>query len=50
MTKHDIVIHDYLDIHSSQLMKMWERRQKGYRLMKYQILSEKDLLGFQVIC
>ncbi len=43
-TKRDVVIHDYLDIRSPQLMKMWERRQKGYRLMKYQILNEQDIL------
>ncbi len=44
IAKRDIVIHDYLDTSSPQLMKMWERRQRGYRLMKYQVLSEKDLL------
>lgn len=45
VSKSDIVIHDYLDVHSPQLMKMWERRQKGYRLMKYQILNAQDLLS-----
>ena len=43
-TKRDVVIHDYLDTLSPQLMKMWERRIKGYRLMKYQIVDEQDIL------
>ena len=42
--KHDVLIYDYLDSTSPPLMKMWERRQKGYRMMGYQILSEQDLL------
>lgn len=46
-TKCDVVIHDYLDVRSPQLMKMWERRQKGYRLMKYQILNEQDILAMR---
>ena len=35
--KHDVRIYDYVDTGHPQLARMWDKRQKGYRNMGYQI-------------
>jgi len=37
--KTDILIHDYVELENSQLSRMWEKRQRGYRAMGYSIES-----------
>jgi len=36
-TKTDILIHDYVELDHPQLARMWEKRQRGYRAMGYQV-------------
>ena len=36
-TKNDVRIHDYIDTGHPVLMRMWEKRQKGYRAMGYKV-------------
>lgn len=35
--KTDILIHDYVELDHPQLCRMWEKRQRGYRAMGYQV-------------
>lgn len=37
MSKTDILIHDYAELEHPQLARMWEKRQRGYRAMGYQV-------------
>lgn len=37
--KHDVRIIDFVDADQPTLMRMWEKRQRGYRAMGYQILG-----------
>lgn len=37
--KTDILIHDYAELDNPQLSRMWEKRQRGYRAMGYNIES-----------
>jgi superfamily II DNA or RNA helicase len=37
--KHDVRIYDYVEQDHPQLARMWEKRQRGYRAMGYQILA-----------
>lgn len=36
-TKADVRIYDYVDIGHPALMRMWDKRQRGYRAMEYQV-------------
>ncbi len=36
-TKHDVRIYDYVDADHPALVRMWERRQRGYRAMGYRV-------------
>ncbi|MES2262666.1 MAG: DEAD/DEAH box helicase family protein [Pseudomonadota bacterium] len=35
--KTDILIHDYVELDHLQLVRMWEKRQRGYRAMGYRV-------------
>lgn len=37
--KHDIRVYDYTENDQPQLARMWNKRQRGYRAMEYQIKS-----------
>lgn len=39
--KTDILIHDYAELDHPQLARMWEKRQRGYRAMGYQVESNQ---------
>ncbi len=39
--KHDVRIYDYIEHDNPQLLRMWKKRQRGYRAMGYKIQSEK---------
>jgi superfamily II DNA or RNA helicase len=36
-SKTNILIHDYAELDHPQLARMWEKRQRGYRAMGYQV-------------
>ncbi|MBI5579042.1 MAG: DEAD/DEAH box helicase family protein [Deltaproteobacteria bacterium] len=40
--KRDVRIYDYVELDHPQLTRMWEKRQRGYRAMGYQIRSWND--------
>ncbi len=40
-TKTDVRIYDYVDAGHPVLLRMWERRQRGYKAMGYQIKDDK---------
>lgn len=42
--KSDILIYDYVEQDHPQLYRMWEKRQRGYRAMGYQVISEQQQL------
>ena len=37
--KKDLRIYDYVEYDQPQLARMWEKRQRGYRAMAYQVRS-----------
>lgn len=39
--KTDILIHDYVELDNPQLSRMWEKRQRGYRAMGYNVESDQ---------
>ncbi len=39
--KQNVRIYDYIEYDQRQLARMWDKRQRGYRAMGYQILSQK---------
>lgn len=39
--KKDVRIYDYVENHQPQLVRMWDKRQRGYRAMGYQITSSE---------
>ena len=39
--KKDVRIYDYVEHNNSQLARMWDKRQRGYRAMGYTIVAEK---------
>jgi len=43
--KNSVQIYDYVDASYAQLMRMWERRKRGYRAMGYAIVSTADGQG-----
>ena len=40
--KSDILIYDYVELDHPQLYRMWEKRQRGYRAMGYQVDSNQQ--------
>lgn len=42
--KSDILIYDYVEQDHPQLYRMWEKRQRGYRAMGYQVDSDQQQL------
>ena len=44
-SKSDVLIYDYIDTGNPVLERMWEKRQRGYRTMGYQINSEQMSLS-----
>ncbi len=42
--KSDILIYDYVELDHPQLYRMWEKRQRGYRAMGYQVDSDQQQL------
>lgn len=42
--KSDILIYDYVEQDHPQLYRMWEKRQRGYRAMGYQVISKQQQL------
>ena len=40
--KSDILIYDYVELDHPQLYRMWEKRQRGYRAMGYQVDSDQQ--------
>lgn len=44
-SKSDVLIYDYVDTGTPVLERMWEKRQRGYRAMGYQINSEQMSLS-----
>jgi len=42
--KQDVRIYDYAETDQPQLARMWDKRQRGYRAMGYQIMSPEALL------
>ena len=43
--KREVVIHDYVDAHEPQLVKMASRREAGYRSLGYDVTHADDLLS-----
>ncbi len=41
-SKTDILIYDYVELDHPQLYRMWEKRQRGYRAMGYQVDSDQQ--------
>ena len=37
ISKSDILIHDYVELEHPQLVRMWEKRNRGYRAMGYRV-------------
>lgn len=46
-SKTDVRIIDFVDFGHSALLRMWEKRQRGYRAMGYRIRNLQNLLGQQ---
>lgn len=46
--KTDILIYDYVELDHPQLYRMWEKRQRGYRAMGYQV--DADQQQFRLGC
>jgi len=42
VSKTDILIYDYVELDHPQLSRMWEKRQRGYRAMGYNIESDQQ--------
>ncbi len=42
--KKDVRIYNYADLDQPQLARMWDKRQRGYRAMGYQIQSTEQLI------
>ena len=42
--KRDILIYDYVEQDHPQLYRMWEKRQRGYRAMGYQVAFDQQQL------
>ena len=42
INKSDILIYDYVELDHPQLHRMWEKRQRGYRAMGYQVDSDQQ--------
>ena len=40
--KHDVRVYDYVETNHLQLARMWEKRQRGYRSMGYEIKSRGE--------
>jgi len=40
--KHDVRVYDYAEMNHLQLARMWEKRQRGYRSMGYEIKSRGE--------
>ena len=40
--KTDILIYDYVELDHPQLYRMWEKRQRGYRAMGYQVDADQQ--------
>jgi len=41
--KQDVRIYDYVESDQPQLARMWEKRQRGYRAMGYQIKMDSPI-------
>lgn len=42
VSKTDILIRDYVELEHPQLVRMWEKRQRGYRAMGYRVESDQQ--------
>jgi superfamily II DNA or RNA helicase len=47
-TKTDVRIIDFVDAGHPALLRMWDKRQRGYRAMGYRVLPEFDSLRSEV--
>ena len=50
MSKIDVRIIDFVDTGHPALLRMWDKRQRGYRAMGYRVKAQRDLGEISEIC
>jgi superfamily II DNA or RNA helicase len=50
VSKTDVRIIDFVDTGHPALLRMWDKRQRGYRAMGYRVKAQRDLGEFSEIC
>ncbi|NDB13913.1 MAG: hypothetical protein EBX53_05790 [Betaproteobacteria bacterium] len=50
VSKTDVRIIDFVDTGHSALLRMWDKRQRGYRAMGYLVKAQRDLGEVSEIC